>query len=373
MAIRKKTPLTASAIVPGASLLACVGCLTTEKRQGTGDGISIFRVDGQTGAWKRIGQAGPLVNPSWLLANRAGTMLYALHADQDYASSFAIDRSSGQLVPMGQAKTGGVNGVSAKLDAAEKFMVMANYGSGQVCVLPVMADGALGDAVQVIDLPGQPRQFHRVGHQEKSQPHDIVFDPTGRFVVVPDKGLDRVFVFKFNARTGHLSPAGKGGFVDARDGAGPRHVAFHPRLPVAWVLNELDSTLTTYAWNGKSGTLRPLEVTLTLPGDYTAGNQTSEIEFVARTNTLYVSNRGHNSLTVFRVNRTTGHPSLIGWQGTLGKGPRFFDLDPAGRFLYAANLRSHAIRRFAVDPRSGALTPAGRAAATPSPCAIAFV
>ena len=176
-----------------ATLYAYVGCFTSEKRGGTGDGIGVWRINAETGAWRTVEQVGPLVNPSWLLSNRAGTVLYALHADGDYASVFSIDRDSGRLSPMGRAKTGGINGVSAKLDAAEKFMVLANYGSGHVCVLPVLKDGSLGDAIQSVALPGEPRLRRRIGHQESAHPHDIVFDPTGRFVVVPDKGLDRIF------------------------------------------------------------------------------------------------------------------------------------------------------------------------------------
>lgn len=355
------------------TLYAYVGCFTSPKRGGTGDGIGVYRVKAETGGWRAVQKVAPLVNPSWLLSNRAGSVLYALHADGDHARAFAIDGESGRLSPMGTAKTGGINGVSAKLDGSEKFLVVANYGSGHVSVLPVRKDGALGDAIQSIALPGEPRLRHRVGHQECAHPHDIVFDPTGRFVIVPDKGLDRIFVFRFNARTGQLTPAGKGGFIDSRDGAGPRHVAFHPGRAVVWVLNELDSTLTTCRWDGKTGVLSPIDVVMTVPGDFTGDNQTSEIEFVASTNTLYISNRGHDSLTLFRVNRTTGLPKLIGWQKTGGKGPRFFGFDPSGRFLYAAHLRSHTIKRFAVDARSGALTAAGQAVATPSPCAIEFV
>ena len=351
---------------------AYTGCLTTEKRKGTGDGIRAYRVNAATGGWRLIQQLDGLVNPSWLLTNRDRTVLYSLHADQDYASSFAIDRETGHLSPLNRASTGGINGVSAKLDPTENYMVLANYGSGHVCVLPVLADGSLGDVVQAVALPGAPREIHRVGHQEHSQPHDIVFDPSGRFVVVPDKGLDRNFVFRFDARTGRLAPAGVG-YIDARSGAGPRHVAFHPDLPIAWVLNELDSTVTTHSWNGKSGKLTPLEVISTLPGDFTADNQTAEIEFVPRTNTLYVSNRGHNSIAMFRVNRASGGLRLIGWQATGGTAPRFFGFDTSGGFLYAANLRSHTIRRFDVDMRTGALTPTRQIVKTESPCAIVFV
>jgi 6-phosphogluconolactonase (cycloisomerase 2 family) len=150
-------------------------------------------------------------------------------------------------------------------------------------------------------------------------------------------------------------------------------MAFHPKLPVAWVLNELDSTLTTCLWDETKGVLSPLDVTSTLPGDFAGDNQTAEIEFVAATNTLYASNRGHNSIVSFRINRTTGMPRLIGWQPSGGDSPRFFAPGPDGQSLMVANWKSDAIKRFDMDTRSGALTPTRQTIKTPSPIAIAFV
>lgn len=349
-----------------------VGCFTTAQRNGEGDGIQAFRMNAATGAWRAFQHLGGLVNPSWLLANRNGTVLYSLHADGDYATSYRIDRATGRLTVLNKAATGGRNGVSAKLDPTGRFLIAANYASGSVSVLPVAADGSLADAVQVHDLPGAARARHRVGHQGTSHPHDIVLDPSGRFVVVPDKGLDRIFVFRFDPRRGRLAPAGKG-YIDARSGAGPRHMAFHPSRPFAWVLNELDSTVTTCRWDGARGRLTPVEVTSTLPGDFTGDNQTAEIEFAAASNTLYVSNRGHDSITLFRVSRATGIPRPIGWQPTGGRDPRLFVLGPGGRFLYAANLSSHTVKRFNRDAKSGVLTATRHTVRTASPCAIAFV
>jgi len=138
------------------------------------------------------------------------------------------------------------------------------------------------------------------------------------------------------------------------------------------VLNELDSTLTTCRWDGERGRLTPVEVTLTLPGDFTGDSSTAEIEFVAATNTLFISNRGHDSITLFRVNRATGVPRPIGWQPVGGKYPRFFCMDPTRRFVYVANMQSNAIRRFDMDARTGALTPTRQIIRTATPCAIAF-
>jgi 6-phosphogluconolactonase (cycloisomerase 2 family) len=328
-------------------------------------------MNGETGAWRKTQHLDGLVNPSWLLADKAGNTLYSLHADGDYACSYRIDRASGRLTLLNKASTGGRNGVSGKIDPTGKFLIVANYANGGVGVLPIASDGSLGD-VGVVQLPGEAREIHRINHQGNSHPHDIMFDPSGRFVVVPDKGLDRVFAFRFDPRRGRLSPAGKG-YVDARSGAGPRHVVFHPEQPVAWVANELDSTVTTYRWNKTRGTLSPVDVVSTLPGDFTADNQAAEIVFAPSTRTLYVSNRGHESIALYRVNPTTGIPRPLGWQPSGGKYPRYFGLDPSGRFLYAANMESNGIKLFDVSARSGALSPTRQNSKTASPVTIAFV
>ena len=227
---------------PRTALYAYVGCYTTAQRSARGDGIHVYRIHPETGAWTHVQHVGDLVNPSFLVMAADQRHLYSVHGDETYASSFSVDRTTGFLQPLNRAETGGRNGVHQALDPAGRFMVVANYAAGSVAVLPVRPDGALSDAVQVVELPGQPGP-HRI-EQVSSHPHHVVFDPAGRWVIVPDKGLDRVFVFRFDAATGKLTPAAPGA-VAARAGSGPRHAAFHPRLPVAWVVNELASTIVT--------------------------------------------------------------------------------------------------------------------------------
>src|SRR5439155_17867146 len=147
---------------------------------------------------------------------------------------------------LNRAAAGGKNGVRPAVDPGGKFLIVANYASGSVAVLPIGPDGSLQDQHQLLDLPGEPGP-HKI-EQPGSHPHDVVFDPSGRFVLVPDKGLDRVFVFRFDQETGRLKPTDQGS-VPSRAGAGPRHLAFHPTLPVVWVLNELNSTIATHSWD----------------------------------------------------------------------------------------------------------------------------
>src|SRR5215813_4455256 len=206
------------------AIYAYVGSFTTAQRKAHGDGIHVYRVDPATSDWTHVQHIGDLVNPSFLALSPDQRFLYSVHGDEDYATAFALDRSTGQAKVLNRAATGGKNGVRQAVDPTSKFLIVANYSSGSVAVLPIAPDGSLKDQHQLIALPGEPGP-HRV-EQASSHPHDIVFDPSGRFVLVPDKGLDRVFVFRFDPANGRLSPATPGS-VATRPGAGPRHLSFH--------------------------------------------------------------------------------------------------------------------------------------------------
>jgi len=217
-------------------------------------------------------------------------------------------------------------------------------------------------------LPGEPGP-HKV-EQTSSHPHDIVFDPSGRFVLVPDKGLDRVFVFRFDGAAGRLTPTEQGS-VKSRPGAGSRHLAFHPKLPIVWVLNELDSTIATYRFDLERGSLTALQVMSTLPSEFTGYSTTAEIAVSPDGRFVYGSNRGHDSVTIFAASRE-GLLSVAGWQPSQGAGPRFIGLDPAGHFLYAANEQGDTVVTFRVDAGSGKLTPTGQVIKNASPVTIVF-
>jgi 6-phosphogluconolactonase (cycloisomerase 2 family) len=354
---------------PGhASMYAYVGSFTSAQRKARGDGIHIYRVDPATGAFTHVQHLGDLVNPSYLALSRDQRVLYSVHGDEDYATAFALDPETGEARFLNRAATGGKNGVREAVDPSGKFLVVANYASGSIAVLPIAADGSLRDQHQVVQLPGEPGP-HKV-EQVSSHPHDIVFDPSGRFVLVPDKGLDRVFVFQWDVTAGTLTPTPQGS-VKARPGAGPRHLAFHPRLPVVWVLNELDSTIATYQFDARSGVLKALQVTPTLPTDFTGYSTAAEIAVSPDGRFVYGSNRGHDSVTIFAAG-ADGLLSVSGWQPSQGGGPRFIGLDPAGHFLNAANEQGDNVVTFAVDGTSGKLTPTGQAVSNASPVTIVF-
>jgi len=346
---------------------AYVGSFTTVQRKARGDGIHVYAANAATGAWTHVQHVADLDNPSFLALSPNKRFLYAVHGDGDQATAFALDRETGHATLINHAATGGRNGVRQAIDPSGQFMVVANYASGSVAVMAIAPDGSLKDQHQLVALPGEPGP-HKL-EQTSSHPHDVMFDPSGRFVLVPDKGLDRVFVFRFDAATGRLSPAEP---VQSRPGAGPRHLASHPKLPVLWVLNELDSSVTTYRWDAERGTLSPIQIIPTLPTGFTGTSTTAEIAVSPDGRFVYTSNRGHDSVTMFTTSTTDGTLIAIGWEPTRGRSPRFIGLDPAGRFLSAANEQSDTIVTFRVDPGSGKLAPTGQVINTRSPVTIVF-
>jgi len=349
---------------------AYVGCYTTKEREGRGDGIHVYRMHPETGAWTHLQQVGDLVNPSFLVASRDQRFLYSVHGDETYATAFGIDRHTGRLTLLNRAATGGSNGVHQAFDSTGRYMVVANYASGTVAVLPVRTDGSLQDFTQLVELKGPPGPNRT--QQASSHPHNVVFDPSGKFVLVPDKGLDRVFIFRFDPATGKLTPTEQGS-APARSGYAPRHMAFHPSLPVAWVLDEIGTAVTTYEWNGERGALRAAQILPSVPPEFTGENTTAEIAVSSGGRFVYCSNRGHDSVAIFAVDARTGLLTSIGWQSTHGRRPRFIGLDLSRRFLFAANENSDTIVAFRANAANGRLTPTGQVISNASPVTIAFV
>ena len=353
-------------------MYAYIGSFTAASRGAAGAGISVYQMDSIVGEWRLIQQAKNLVNPSFLAVNREQTILYSVHADETYATTFLIDRKTGRLTFLKQTETGGRNGVKIILDPAERFAIVANYGTGNISVLPIAADGALLPCSSVLRLEGKPHLRARARHQEMSHPHDLAFDPSGRFIIVPDKGLDRVFVVEFSASDGSLKCVDQGRST-ARGGSGPRHAVFHPSEPWVWVANELDSTVTTYRWDGERGTLVQVDVVSTLPVEFNEDSIVAEIGYHQPSNALYVSNRGHDSIAMFRADLVSGGLQQRGWIPSGGTKPRFFSLDPTNRYLCVANEKDGRLAIFEVASDSGRLMPSGGAVHVASPASIVFV
>jgi 6-phosphogluconolactonase len=347
-------------------MFAYVGGYTTPDRDGRGNGINVYRVDEVSGGWTHLQTAGGLENPSLFTLTRDSSRLYCVHGGRNLISAFAIDRHSGALTLLDQVDCQGNNPVDSALDPTERFLVAANYGTGAVAVLPIDDHGRLQRVTQLVQLEGVPGPNPK--EQASSHPHGVIFDPAGHFVIVPDKGFDRTFLFRF--QDGRLIPTEQG-FVASAPGAAPRHATFHPALPALYVNNELDSTVTVFDWRAGRATER--QVISTLGAGHAGPNTTAEIAVSPCGRYLYVSNRGQDSIVQFVI---TPHSGLLNYAGhfpTGGAKPRFFALGPRGLHLYAANQDSDEIAVFHIDQATGSLIPTGMRISVGSPSAISFV
>jgi 6-phosphogluconolactonase (cycloisomerase 2 family) len=345
-----------------------VGSFTGEGR-GHGDGLSVFTRTSESSPWTLAHLVKDVADPSFLAIDRQGKFLYSAHGGGSVATSYTIDQATGKLTVLNTQPTNGVNGVHLAFDATGRFLSLANYASGSLIVLPVNTDGTLGPISDQVTLTGTPGP-HKT-QQTSSHPHHCPFDRTGRFIVVPDKGFDKVFVYRLDAERGKLIE-GTPPSVASRDGAAPRHVDFHPKLPYMYVINEIDSTLTTYQFEPEKGVLKPLQVITTLPPSHTGNNSCAEVWVPSSGRFVYGSNRGHDSIVVFAVDPKLGTLSPVGWHPTQGQTPRYFGFDPTGTHLYAANQNSDNIVIFRVNATTGALTPTGEVVPVKSPSTIVF-
>lgn len=345
-----------------------VGCRTARERNARGEGLSVYHMEAATGRWTQVQVVRDLLNPSFLALDNMLRMLFTVHGDGSEVSSFRIDEGDGTLTLISQQSTGGRNPVHLAVDPSSRFLVVPNHATSSIAVLPIAADGALGAVCDLVTLEGAVGP-HRV-EQPFAKPHQAEFDPSGRFVIVPDKGLDRVFSFRFDP-AGRLSPAAPASVI-ARENAGPRHVAFHPALAFAYVVNELDSSVTAYRFDSSTGALKPIQVVPSLPDTFTGNSRAAEIAVSADGRFVYASNRGHDSIAVFAVDGGSGRLRPTQWVASGGRTPRFFALDPTRRFLFVANEDSDAINRFDIDAGTGALTPSSDIVHVGSPVCILF-
>lgn len=351
----------------GNNMYAYVGSRTTRERNARGDGISIFKVNAENGKLELVNIVKDLVNPSFLGISKNGKYLYTVHGDLSDISAFEIDKATGGLRFINRQSTKGKNPVHLAIDPSGKYIVVSNHLGSSLAVLPLGTDGSLGEVSQLVELTG-PLGPHRV-EQKLSKPHFNPFDPSGKFVIVPDKGLDRTFSFRF--ADGKLTPA-KTPLVVAREGSGPRHLAFHPSGKFAYIVNELDSTVTTYTYAIDSGELKPLQILSTLPQSFTGNSRASEIEVSSDGRFLYASNRGYDSVTIFSIAADSGLLTYIDAEESSGKTPRFFTLSPNGRHLYALNEDSDTIVQFNLDSKTGKLHATGFSLPSGSPVCMVF-
>jgi 6-phosphogluconolactonase (cycloisomerase 2 family) len=346
---------------------AYIGCFTTQKRKARGKGIAVFGIDQATGAWTPVEAYDAIPNPGYIALDPAEKHLYSAHGDGSEVGAYARDRKTGRLRLLNRQPTGGDNSSTVAVHPGGRYVLLST-GPG-VALYPINEDGSLAPHSENIVPSGDPGPWR--SEQHGPHPHQAIFDPTGRLVVVPDKGLDKIHVYRFDAARGKLVPCDPP-FVKARYGAIPRHICFHPTRSCAYVINEQDSTVYAYHWNAERGELKPFQRVPTTPTTYVGDNTGAEIAILPSGRFVYASNRGHDSIAIFAVDQATGMLETVGWEPVRGKKPRSFGLDPAGTRLYAANEDSHTNVEFKIDQASGKLTPTGQIIETGSPTCIVF-
>ena len=339
-------------------------------------GIYACRFRPSTGKLTRVELAAETVNPSFLAVDPAQHYLFAANEIGDYqgsksgsVSSFAIDRRSGKLSALNTVASRGADPCHLTVDNAGKHVLVANYTGGSVAVLPVKADGMLGEASDFVQHLGSSVDPNR---QHEPHAHDVVLTPDNRFAVVADLGLDKLLVYRFDLEKGKLLPNDPP-YGRVKPGSGPRHFALHPNGRWAYLISEMGNTITAFDWDGDKGSFHELQTISTLPKDFKGENSTAELAVHPTGRYLYGSNRGHDSIAVYAIDPAKGMLTSIEDVSTLGKEPRNFALDPTGAYLFAANQNSNTVVVFRVNSRNGRLTPSGEKVEVISPVCVTFV
>jgi 6-phosphogluconolactonase len=364
--------LAAGVEAQAAEFLAYVGTYTGKGSEG----IYAYRLDPATGATAAVGLAAATDNPSFLTADPTGRFLYAVNELEEFrgeptgaVSVFAIERSSGKLRLLQQVSSLGGSPAHVSLDATARYLLVANYGGGNVVVFPIGGDGRLGSHSAFVQHAGSSVNPER---QTGPHAHFIAVTPDNRLAITADLGLDKLLVHRFDATTGSFTAADPP-FVATDPGAGPRHVAFAPSGKHVFVVNELASTVTVFAYQPGLGALHRVQTVSTLPPGFSGNNTGAEIAVDAKGSFLYVSNRGHDSIAVFSIHPGDGSLKSLEWVPSGGTTPRSFAIDPTGQWLLAANQGSDTVNLLRIDPTSGRLTPTDRSLAVISPVCIHFV
>ncbi|ODU01220.1 MAG: 6-phosphogluconolactonase [Planctomycetes bacterium SCN 63-9] len=340
------------------------------------EGIYLLELDPATGALESKGLAGKIVSPSFLAIHPSRKFLYSVNEVGEFGgkpsgavTAFAIDEANGSLKQLNQQATVGTGPCHLTVDATGKNLLVANYGSGSVAVLPIAEDGSLRPASSFIQHAGKGANPSR---QEGPHAHSINLDAANRFAFAADLGLDKVLIYAFDAAKGTIAPNASP-FAKVAPGAGPRHFAFHPGGKLAYVINEMGSTVTAFSYDPAAGSLTEIQTISTLPADFKGQNDTAEIQVHPSGKFVYGSNRGHDSIAVFAVDEKTGKLEFVEARSTEGKVPRNFAIDPTGAFLLAENQDSDTVVVFRIDPATGKLTPTGTKVSVPMPVCIKMI
>lgn len=343
---------------------------TTTPRNGLSKGIYRLTLNSDTGRLSRAELAAEIGSPGFLALSADGSRLYSTGSVEGKPSVAAYAVQDGKLELLNAQPIGDGGAAHVSVNAATRLVLTAQYGGGSVAVFPLNDDGGIKPRSQLFKHKGGSRVVGR--RQDAPHAHWTGFGPDNRFAFVPDLGLDAVLIYRLDATTNNIFPHGRG---VVPPGGGPRHMKFHPNGRFAFVLNELALSITTFAWDEEVGTLLPLATVPTLTEEQKAKesfNSAAEIRVHHSGRFVYSSNRGHDSISVFRCNADSGRLSLIEVEPVRGSWPRNFNIDPTGKWLLAAGRDSNTLAVFSIDQDSGELKYIRSTAFVPTPICVEF-
>ncbi len=353
-------------------MLVYVGTYTNAKSKG----IYAYRLNKNTGALSPVGLVAETRNPSFLVTHPNGRFLYSVSETNSTGSqpggavsAYAIDGRTGGLTLLNEQPSGGAGPCHLTLDREGKYLFVANYGGGSVSAFPLANDGSIGPSTAFVQHQGSSVDPAR---QKGPHAHGVYLDASNHYLVVADLGLDRLLVYRFDNQKGTLTPNDPP-FAALKAGAGPRHFTFSADGRLGFVINELDSTLTAFSFDQSTGSFKVLGTVSSLPPDWTGRNSTAEVQVHPTRPVLYGSNRGHDSIHVWKIDPESGQLTSLKIESTQGKTPRHFAIDPSGQYLLAANQGSDSIVVFKVDSQTGLLTATENVVEVGAPVCVAFV
>ena len=338
--------------------------------------IYLYHMDPTTGALEFSSATTGVDDPSYLAFHPHLERLYVANEigafegrESGTLSAFAIAPQTGAVKFLNRQPSGGALPCYLSIDAAGRYVLVANYSGGSVAVLPLLEDGRLGAATQLIGhqsvgLEPQP--------QDEARTHSVVLDPANRFAFVANLGFDRMAIYHFDADSGTLKPNDPH-WVLLDPGAGPRHFTFHPNGRYAYVINERGNSFTAFSYEAERGALEILHTVSTLPTDFSDTTHCADIHVSPTGKFLYGSNRGHDSIAICAIDADSGCLTPVGCVAVGGKRPQSFAFDPSGTFLLVANADSDNILSFRLDPDSGALLPTGHEIEVPAPQCVKII
>lgn len=337
---------------------------------GTGEGIHRIKI-GQKGELILDETVAEVINPSFIAFTPDQKNLYSVselaRGDEPtgFIHAFTVNEDL-SLTFIDKYPTNGKAPAHVSVDKTGKFVFVANYLGGVAMVYVRNEDGSLKFSQQLDHSGSGPHS-----NQNSSHTHMVKVSPDNNYLFVPDLGSDKIWSYRINHEQESLSKAEQE-FGSVAPGSGPRHMDFHPVLNIAYVINELNSTVSVFDYNPETGSLTEMQSIATLPESFTDWNSTSDIHVHPNGKFLYASNRGHNSIVSYAINEDTGKLSLLTHTSTEGGIPRNFAISPSGNILYAANQSSNTITSFDLDAETGILTFSGKALSIGTPVCIVF-